>query len=268
MFAFFLIYYAVYQFFLANLESTLLVHAVLSLAVTLAFFLSVVMHELAHSLVARKNGVPVRDITLFIFGGIARMRWEAHSPSAELRMAVAGPLFSLSAFLACTGLALLCGWRGWGAPSLVFTILAMINFGLTSFNLLPGFPLDGGRILRALLWRRWRNPVRSTIIASRVGQALGIALVGAGIATLFLDLYQSGYDMAVTALWLAFVGLFLFRLAREGGRQSLAHMRLSSMGLARGMRPWIPPDGEASSPEEVGGAGNDIRNGQGERAEP
>lgn len=235
--AFFLIFLAVYQFFTANLESTHPVYAALSLAVTLAFFLSVLLHELTHSLVARKRGVQVPDITLFIFGGIARIGREADTPSAELRMAAAGPLFSFSAFLAFTGLALLTGWRGWDTASLAFTILAMVNFGLTFFNLLPGFPLDGGRILRALLWKRWNDPVRSTVVSARIGQALGILLVAIGLVSPFFDLYQSGYDMAATVLWLAFIGSFLFQLARRGGRQSLVHMRLSSTGVAQEMRP-------------------------------
>lgn len=236
--AFFLVYYAVYQFFVANLESTDVVYAVHSLIVTICFFMSVTLHELTHSLVARRRGVPVKEITLFIFGGIAWMGREADSPSVEIRVASAGPLFSFSAFVAFTGLALLSSWRGWGAPSLTFTILAMINFGLTFFNLLPAFPLDGGRVLRAWLWKRWGDPVRSTVLASRIGQGVGIALTAVGIGSLFVDLQRSGYDRVATALWLIFIGVFLYQLAREGGHRSVAQMRLTATQVSQAMRAW------------------------------
>ncbi len=249
--AFSLVFFAVYQFFHSNLESSLIVKAFGTLLVTFFFFLSVTMHELAHSMVARRWGVRVKEITLFIFGGIAWMGQESDSPSAEIRIAASGPIFSFLAFVVSTGLALLCSWRGLDAPSLAFTLLAMINFGLTFFNLLPAFPLDGGRILRALLWKRWGDPIRSTVIASRIGQAFATALIIAGVSSTFLDLYQSGYDKVTTALWLIFIGVFLFQLARVGGRRSAALIALSTTRVIQKMRPWGDQGIDVEHPVEI-----------------
>ncbi len=139
------------------------------------------LHELSHSLVARRNGIPVQGITLFLFGGVSELKEEAASPGVEFRVAAAGPLMSIVLGLLSGGL-----WFGLGgvlpaqANALLFYFL-LINLMLAVFNLLPGFPLDGGRLLRAILWKRYGDFSRATAVAARWGRIVGAAFIAWGV---------------------------------------------------------------------------------------
>ncbi|MFO7916693.1 MAG: site-2 protease family protein [Anaerolineae bacterium] len=187
---------------------------------SLLFFGSVLLHELGHSLVARAQGVPVESITLFIFGGAAQISDEPATPFDEFVMAIAGPLVSLilSGLFALVYLL----WRNKEAPVAALSLfLGGINLSLGVFNLIPGFPLDGGRVLRALLWRLRQDIRWATKWASRAGQMVAYAFVVVGILRAF-----SGYW--VNGLWIAMIGFFLDNASRT------AYARLSARDLLRG----------------------------------
>jgi Zn-dependent protease len=172
---------------------------------------SIVLHELAHALVARRHGMPIRGITLFIFGGVAEMQDEATSPRAEFLMAVAGPLMSF----AVAGLMWLLA--GAGLPetvALVAGYLALINLVLAVFNLVPAFPLDGGRMLRAALWGWTGDLVRSTRVASAIGSGFGVLLIVLGVVAVV------GGDF-VAGMWWFLIGLFV-RAAAAGALEGVA----------------------------------------------
>ncbi|MCK6528006.1 site-2 protease family protein [Myxococcota bacterium] len=198
-------------------------HWGMGFAAALLLFACVLAHELSHALVAQRADIPIRGITLFLFGGVAEMIEEPRSPKVELAMAAAGPAMSV-----------LLGFLAWGAGSIVaqaggpvqvsgvLTYLGVINVVLAVFNLLPGFPLDGGRILRASLWW-WKGDIRSaTRIATSVGAGLGIALMLLGIFTALTGALIAG-------LWEFFIGMFL-RAAARSADQQLA-VRLSLEGV-------------------------------------
>jgi Zn-dependent protease len=179
----------------------------------LLLFVSVLAHELSHSLVALRNGLSIRKITLFIFGGVAHMDSEPRSPGVEFRMAIAGPVASLV-------IASIFGLLRFGllvhaektVAAVVLEYAFYANLVLACFNLVPGFPLDGGRVLRALLWRLTRDYVRSTLVAAAVGRVFGLFMVFVGVA------------LAVATetpafLWPALVGTFLERLAFLSARR-------------------------------------------------
>ncbi len=189
-----------------------LLYWVVGTIATLLFFISLVAHELAHSLVGRVNNIPVKSITLFIFGGMAQMTREATKASAELKMAAAGPACSL----AIGGMFALL-WmltRGVIEPVAAMAYwLAQINVLLAVFNLIPGFPLDGGRVFRSLMWHFTGNYKRSTRIATRVGQGVAYSFILGGILIMFLLHEWLG------GLWLAFIGWFLQNAASISYRQ-------------------------------------------------
>ena len=178
------------------------------------FFVSVLAHELAHSLVSRALGTPVHDITLFIFGGASRLEREPRRPRDELLMALAGPALSLVAGALFGALWWVSGGRldalhalaGW---------LAWINVVLGLFNLVPGFPLDGGRAFRAIVWSLTRDLHRATRIAAGVGEAVGLGLIFVGVWQIF------GGDWA-NGLWIAFIGWFLRSAAVGSVQRQLA----------------------------------------------
>ena len=184
-----------------------------ALATSLLLFLSVLAHELSHSLVAMKQGIPVKGITLFVFGGMAQIGKEAERPSAEFMMAVVGPLSSIALGFLFIGLAF--GLDGVSTHlSAIAGILGSANIVLGVFNMLPGFPMDGGRVLRAAVWRVTRNYWRATRLATMVGQTIAFALIGAGIALIILD--RGSFVQGV--LWVA-VGIFLQTIASASLRQ-------------------------------------------------
>ncbi len=188
---------------------------ILGIITCLLFFASVVAHELAHSLVGRANGIPIENITLFIFGGVAQMTKEVTRPGAELKMAVAGPVTSLVIGGLFALLWLLIP-NITEPVALMILWLAAINGILAAFNLIPGFPLDGGRVFRALLWRFTDNYSRSTRIAARLGQGIGYLFILGGISIIFLHpLDLSWFD----GIWFAFTGWFLGSVASASYRQ-------------------------------------------------
>lgn len=187
---------------------------VMGIVTTLLFFASVLAHELAHSLVGRVNGIPVKSITLFIFGGIALMSREAARPGAEFKMAAAGPACSL-VIGGLFGLVWLFTSDRVEPVAAMASWLAYINGGLAAFNLIPGFPLDGGRVFRSILWRVTNNYQRSTRIATLMGRGVGYLFILAGISIIFIR-----RDAWFDGLWLAFIGWFLENAALASYRQA------------------------------------------------
>jgi Zn-dependent protease/predicted transcriptional regulator len=179
----------------------------LGMMTAVLFFFSVLFHELSHSLVARQHGVPIQKISLFVFGGVAQMSKEPETPRAELLMALAGPLSSFFLALLFGGIWAIFTFL---VPLRVVTVsmwyLALINVALAVFNLMPGFPLDGGRVFRAILWSFTGDLKKSTRIASSLGQVFGFALIFFGFLSLFRDNWVNG-------LWLIVLGWFLQQAA-------------------------------------------------------
>jgi Zn-dependent protease len=213
----------------------------IGIATSLLFFVSVVAHELAHSLVGRANGIVVSSITLFIFGGMAMMTGEASHPKAELKMAAAGPACSA----AIGGICLLIWTFAPGLPPPVENMvlwLMVMNFALAVFNLIPGFPLDGGRIFRAAVWRRSGDFRRSTRIATRVGEGVGYFFIGAGIVLVALSLFgMSPFGLNwFSGVWLAFIGWFLRNAAQNSYRQTEWREILRRFTVAQVMSPAYP----------------------------
>ena len=207
---------------------------VMGIITSLLFFASVLAHELAHSLVGRASGVPIKSITLFIFGGMAHMTREAKRATEELKMAAAGPACSL-AISGFFGL-LFLWFRTQGALAPLADMarwLALVNVMLAVFNLIPGFPLDGGRVFRSLLWQGTGNYTRSTIIATRVGQGVGYLFILGGILIIIR------YDW-FTGLWLAVIGLFLENAASASYRQAQWHKALQGATAADVMTSEYP----------------------------
>ncbi|MEQ1728460.1 MAG: site-2 protease family protein [Vicinamibacterales bacterium] len=180
-----------------------------------AFFISIVLHELSHALVARARGVSVRSITLFALGGVATMENPSPDARTEFWVAAAGPIASVAIGLGCYGLAASLGWslQAHSGPSIaVLGWLGYINISLAVFNLIPGFPLDGGRILRAILWGRSGDADRATMTAARVGQAVAFGFILLGVTRFFGGAGFGG-------LWIAFIGWFLLQAAQASYAQ-------------------------------------------------
>ena len=175
------------------------------------FFLSIVVHELAHSVVARSRGLTVKSITLFALGGVAQIENEATEPNTEFWMGIVGPISSVVIGVIFLAMALLFGWTPMAAtdtPSLAILVwLGYINISLAIFNMIPGFPMDGGRVLRAVIWWVTGSADRSTMAAARAGQLIAVGLIVFGIILLFTG---GGFG----GLWLALIGLFLHDAAK------------------------------------------------------
>jgi len=207
-------------------------YAVAGAVTAIAFLSSILLHELGHALVAERLGVRVRRVTLWLLGGVAELAHEAPRPSTELRIAAAGPAVSVGLGLASGALA--AALHVAGAPDLVVASLAwvaIINLFLAAFNLLPAAPLDGGRILRAALWRHHGDRVRATMTASRAGQIVGWGLVGLGVFEI-LTSTSSG-------LWTALVGWFVLTAARAE-RERAERQRPPPPSGPFGGSPWEP----------------------------
>jgi Zn-dependent protease/predicted transcriptional regulator len=180
----------------------------------LGLFISIIFHELCHSLIARRFGLPMGSITLFVFGGVAEMNEEPPSPKAEFLMAAAGPLSSLfigSVFIFIDSAGASEGWPG--TVRLVLAYLGFINLMLAIFNLIPAFPLDGGRILRSALWQWKKNITWATRFSSRIGEFFGSALIILGIISFVTENF-------ITGMWWVLIGFFL-RSAAQMSYQSL-----------------------------------------------
>ncbi|MFC1987053.1 site-2 protease family protein [Chloroflexota bacterium] len=216
---------------------------VIGVITSLLFFASVLAHELAHSLVGRANGIPIKSITLFIFGGVAQMTREATRAAAEFRMAAAGPICSLL-IGGLFGLFLLIP----NMPEPIATMirwLAIMNGVLAVFNMVPGFPLDGGRVLRSLLWRFTGNYSRSTRIATRVGQGIGYLLGLAGILIIILSFILPSFSFSwFDGVWIVFIGWFLESAASASYNQIRREEALQSfnaLSMTHPEHPVIPP---------------------------
>ena len=198
---------------------------------SILLFASVVAHELAHSLVAIRNGIPVKSITLFFLGGVAQITREAARPKTELLMAIAGPLCSL-VLAGFFGLIWFLVWDNQTfASNNPVLWLASINLMLALFNLIPGFPLDGGRILRALIWQRTGDYKRATRIASLAGQSAAYLMIGGGIAIMFINI-STNFSIPINGIMLAFIGWFLHHFATTSYRQ--VEMREALRGFTAG----------------------------------
>jgi Zn-dependent protease/CBS domain-containing protein len=201
----------------------------------LGLFLSIIVHEFSHSLVARRNGMSMRGITLFVFGGVAEMNEEPPSAKVEFLMAVVGPLTSL----ALAGLFyVLYAATAWSAPvGGVISYLALLNVLLAAFNLLPAFPLDGGRMLRAALWGIRKNLRWATRIATGVGIAFGVVLIVAGV----LEVLRGDF---IGGMWWFLIGLFLQDAAKGSYQQLLLRRSLQGEPVSRFMKTdpiTVPP---------------------------
>lgn len=177
---------------------------IMGMVAAILLFVSVLLHELAHSFVAIHQGIQVESIRLFIFGGVAQISSEPASGRNEFLIALAGPACSMVlgfAFLAIYVVTLL--WEMLRAPSVVAMSLASANIALALFNLIPGFPLDGGRILRAILWDRWNDLSRATKVVSQIGNYFALFLIVLGVLQFLVS------QNLVYGLWLIFIGLFM-----------------------------------------------------------
>jgi Zn-dependent protease len=214
------------------------VYYTMGVLAALGLFASIILHELAHAVVARGFGLPIGGITLFIFGGVAELQDEPKTPRAEFWVAIAGPISSILIAAACYLAAVLAGQAGWAEGFVVLAFLASINTILALFNLVPAFPLDGGRILRSILW--WRNGdiKRSTRIAAFCGTVFGGVLMVLGVVQLF-----TGNPIGGT--WQLLIGFFLSGAASQARNQVELTEGLRNVTVARVMDPnpvTVPPD--------------------------
>jgi len=175
------------------------------------FFAALLLHELAHSLLAKARGLRVRAITLFALGGVSQIESEASDAKSEFWIAIVGPITSLVIGLTVLGAARLAGWLPATEPATpvisVLVWLGYINIMLAGFNMIPGYPLDGGRVLRAVIWWITRNADRSTRLAAQVGQGVAFLFILSGLFRFFVGANFGG-------LWLAFIGWFLLDASR------------------------------------------------------
>lgn len=197
----------------------------------LLIFVSVLLHEMAHSLVANARGIPVHSITLFLLGGASNMEEEPQKPAAEFAMAIVGPVTSLVLAVIFWGLAKLPGDTTTSLAA-ILSYMAMINMYLGIFNLLPGFPLDGGRVLRSIIWGSTGSLTKATDIAGMVGQIFGWVFIGLGV---FLMISVSLFS----GLWIAFIGWFLNSSADASRKEITLRERLSHIKVRELMKPDI-----------------------------
>lgn len=225
-----------------------------AIVAALLFFASVLAHELVHSLVAMARGLPVRNITLFLFGGVSNIQREPRSPGVDFLMTIVGPLTSIVlgiVFLALGGVSAGIFAHGVGGtvagdfdqPSPLTTMLlwlGQINILLGLFNLIPGFPLDGGRILRSILWAITGNLRTATRWAAWVGQAIAWLMIFGGLAMIFgvqIPYFGTGF---LGGLWLVFIGWFLNAAAIQSYRQVVIGDILGDVPVAQLMRTTVP----------------------------
>jgi Zn-dependent protease/predicted transcriptional regulator len=216
----------------------------LAVITALLFFASIVVHELSHAVVAKSRGLPVRSITLFALGGVAQIEKEATDAKTEFWMGIVGPITSFLIGVACLGLALATGWKPPEFPSAPLPAMLMwlgyINIMLAVFNMIPGFPLDGGRVLRAIVWWINGDANRATKIAALVGQFVAFGFIVLGIWRFF-------GGAGIGGLWIAFIGWFLLSASRESQAQVAITERLSGVRVADVMsREYPTVDGHSN----------------------
>lgn len=207
---------------------------VMGVLAALLLFTSVLIHEISHSVVARRFGTEVTGITLFLFGGVSQTADEPKSAREEFWMAIVGPIASFVLaliFYAAGGIGVVAQW-----PQPVVAVLGyltLINLLLGIFNLIPGFPLDGGRVLRSAIWYATNNLAKATRYASYSGQAFGYLIIGAGV----LDVL---YGNLIGGLWLVFIGWFLAGAARQSYQQLMMREALSGVRVEQVMTTNVP----------------------------
>jgi len=178
---------------------------------SLLLFASVLLHELSHSFMALKNKIKVDSITLFFFGGVAQINEDNFNAKKELIVSIAGPIMSIS----LAAIFYLASHYSAAYLNIVFGYLAKVNFMLGAFNLVPGFPLDGGRVLRAILWKKWNDLNRATYVASEAGKMFAIFLIITGVLSGLHPIF-GGFN-----LWYILLGLFLYSLAKNSYKQTI-----------------------------------------------
>ena len=210
----------------------------LALASALAFFASILLHELGHAFVAVRRGIGISDITLWMFGGVARMTRDSDSPGTEFKVAIGGPIVTLAIALGCVGVGIAAAgsdefWRAMrveeGADTsgilAMIAWLASINLLVLVFNLIPAFPLDGGRIARAIAWRLTGDRNRATRTAARLGQAFSYLFIGVGLFLLV-------EGQVVSGIWLGLIGFILGQSARGAVMQTEFASRIEGIRVA------------------------------------
>ena len=206
----------------------------LGLITSLLFFGSVLAHELGHAFVALRSNIPVKSISLFFLGGVAEIKREPDSPGEEFRIALAGPMVSLALALLFNGLAKLTGRLPYLASA--FSYLRRVNLLLGEFNMIPGFPMDGGRILRAAIWKLTGNHYQATRAASFTGQLVAFGFIAYGGYSVFTGNPANGF-------WMGFIGLFLLNLAGSASAQAKIQQKLDGIRVDQVMNrdyPTIP----------------------------
>jgi len=217
-------------------EQTAFILAVVS---ALAFFLSVLLHELGHAVVALRNGIGIAGIDLWMFGGVAKMNRDSKSAGEEFRVAAAGPFVTLLIAAVCYGIGSLISGGGAAADAIQFDAvtgeetlavlgyLTSINLLLLVFNLIPGFPLDGGRIARAIAWKITGDRTRATRFAARLGRGFAFLMIAGGVLIVLMS-----PDNLITGIWLGFVGWFLGQAARQAEVQTEVTSRIEGLRVA------------------------------------
>ena len=205
---------------------------------SLGVFFSIVFHEFSHSLVARHYGMQIKGITLFVFGGIAEMKGEPPSPKSEFLMAVAGPLASFLLAFVFSRIEAIALLRGWPTPVVgVSNALAYINTVVAIFNLVPAFPLDGGRMLRAALWHIRKDMHAATRISSQMGSVFGLVLI-------FLGVFAFIQGNIIGGMWWFLIGIFVRSAAQSSYQQLVLHETLHEQSVSHFMRrdpQTVPP---------------------------
>ena len=201
--------------------------------VAAVFFTSILLHELSHSLVAKARGIPVRNITLFVFGGVSNLGREAQSAGEEFQIAIVGPLTSLA-----VGALFAVLWAALRVPApdaaAIAGYLAFINAVIAAFNMLPGFPLDGGRVFRSIVWARNRNLLRATRTASRVGEGVAYGLMAGGVLQFVLF-------NPIGGIWMFLIGLFLRNASAASYEQLVLQTTLQGVSAADAARTDYEP---------------------------
>jgi len=214
-------------------QFSLITNLILGFITAIFFFASVLTHELSHSVVANLSGISIRKINLFMFGGVAQMSKPPQTAVQEFLMAIAGPLasFVLSIFFGIFWFGLRLTNFKFLPVIAFFGYLSLINLSLGIFNLLPGFPLDGGRILRSILWYITEDLLSSTRIASILGQIIGYSMAAFGFMSIFIYQLQS-----FGGLWFIVLGLFLQNLAKTSYKQEIMRSSLETVFVRDVMR--------------------------------
>jgi Zn-dependent protease/predicted transcriptional regulator len=199
---------------------------ILGLITSLLFFGSVLAHELGHAFVALRNNIPVKSISLFFLGGVAEIKREPDSPGEEFRIALAGPMVSLALAVVFNSLAQFSGELPYLAAA--FSYLGRVNLLLGVFNMIPGFPMDGGRILRAAIWKVTGNHYQATQVASFTGRLVAFGFIAFGVFSVFSGNLGNG-------IWMGFIGLFLLNLAGSASAQAKVQQKLDGIRVEQVM---------------------------------